>query len=149
MNTLTAQTVRRWYRIHKWTSLICTDFLLMACATGLPLIFHDELDQALDNGAPPAQVPAGTPDANLDAMVKAARAHFPNLKPLFVAFDDDEPRIFVTMASSFDPKPAETHALVFDRHTGKQLEAIQPGKTFTSFMLQLHREMFLGLSANY
>jgi uncharacterized iron-regulated membrane protein len=43
MAHLTAQTVRNWYRIHKWASLICTAFLLMACVTGFPLVFSDEL----------------------------------------------------------------------------------------------------------
>lgn len=146
MASISAKTVRGWYQVHKWTSLVCTVFLLMTCMTGLPLIFHDEIDQALDRGAAPAQVPPGTPDANLDAMVASARAKFPRLRPLFVAFDGDEPRVFVTMASSFDPKPMDTHALIFDLHTGKQLESTRPGRSLTSILLQLHREMFLGLS---
>ena len=145
MNSLTAKTVRLWYRVHKWTSLICTAFLLMACLTGLPLVFQDELDQILSPHVAPAQVPAGTPDANLDAMVTAAQVYFPNLKPLFVAFDDDEPRVFVTMSPSLNPKPSETQALVFDRHTGKTLEAVRSGRSFTSIMLRLHREIFAGL----
>ena len=33
--------------VHKWSSLVCTLFLFMLCLTGLPLIFHDEIDQAL------------------------------------------------------------------------------------------------------
>ena len=36
--------VRAWYLVHKWTSLVCTLFLLMLCLTGLPLIFHDEIE---------------------------------------------------------------------------------------------------------
>ena len=41
-------TIRAWGWIHKWTSLVCTLFLLMLCLTGLPLIFHDEIDGALN-----------------------------------------------------------------------------------------------------
>ena len=49
-----ARTVRNWYRLHKWSSLICTAFLLMACITGLPLVFQDELDAWLQpHVAPP------------------------------------------------------------------------------------------------
>ena len=44
-------TVRTWCWLHKWTSLVCTLFLLMLCLTGLPLIFHDEIDAALDDPA--------------------------------------------------------------------------------------------------
>ena len=32
-------SVRSWYLIHKWTSLVCTVFLLVICITGLPLIW--------------------------------------------------------------------------------------------------------------
>ncbi|HAD63764.1 MAG TPA: peptidase, partial [Alcanivorax sp.] len=42
-------TIRAWSAVHKWTSLICTAFMLMLCLTGLPLIFHDEIDAALDD----------------------------------------------------------------------------------------------------
>ena len=38
--TLSQTGIRRWYLIHKWTSIVCTAFLLMLCITGLPLIFH-------------------------------------------------------------------------------------------------------------
>ena len=44
---LKARTVRLWSLVHKWTSLISTVFLLLLCVTGLPLIFHHEIDEAL------------------------------------------------------------------------------------------------------
>ncbi len=99
MSHLSARTVRRWYRIHKWTSLICTAFLLMACLTGLPLVFQDELEPLLEPHTAAAAVPPGTPDASLDRMVVEAKTHFPGLKPLFVAYDGDEPLVFVTIGS--------------------------------------------------
>ena len=40
---MTARSLKVWYRVHKWTSLACTLFLLMLCLTGLPLIFKDEI----------------------------------------------------------------------------------------------------------
>ena len=42
------QTIKAWSWVHKWTSLLCTLFLLMLCLTGMPLIFHDEIDSALN-----------------------------------------------------------------------------------------------------
>ena len=39
--------IRFWYLVHKWSSLIPAAFLLMLCLTGLPLIFHDEIDAAM------------------------------------------------------------------------------------------------------
>ena len=40
-------TIRRWSQVHTWTSLICTLFLLLLALTGLPLIFHHELEHLL------------------------------------------------------------------------------------------------------
>ena len=37
-------TIRTGFLIHKWTSIICTAFLPKLCLTGLPLIFHGEID---------------------------------------------------------------------------------------------------------
>ena len=41
---MTQRAIRLWFLVHKWSSLVCTIFLLMLCITGLPLIFHDEID---------------------------------------------------------------------------------------------------------
>lgn len=38
------KNVKRWFLVHKWTSLICTLFLLMLCLTGLPLVFYEEIE---------------------------------------------------------------------------------------------------------
>ena len=38
---------RLWSLIHTWTSLVSMAFLLLLCLTGLPLIFHHELNHAL------------------------------------------------------------------------------------------------------
>ena len=42
-----SSTIRRWSFIHTWTSLVCTLFMLMLALTGLPLIFHHELEHLL------------------------------------------------------------------------------------------------------
>ena len=49
-----ASGFRRWSFVHKWTSLICTAFLLWLCVTGLPLIFHHEIDHLLHEEVEPA-----------------------------------------------------------------------------------------------
>ena len=58
---MTPSSIRIWKETHKWTSLVCTLFLLLLCVTGLPLIFHDEIDAALGATVEPDAVPAGTP----------------------------------------------------------------------------------------
>src|SRR3990170_6944715 len=47
MITPGTRSLRRWGFVHKWTSLICTLFMLLLCITGLPLIFHHEIDDLL------------------------------------------------------------------------------------------------------
>ncbi len=140
------KTVRTWYRVHKWSSLICTAFLLMACTTGLPLIFHEELANVLQPHVAPASVVDGTPTASVDRMVMATQAMYPALHPYSVYWDDDEPRVFIYMSPSEEPKPGEIHSAIFDAHTGKFLQSPNPRATVLSFIFRLHEELFLGVT---
>ena len=90
MADVNAKTVRIWYRVHKWTSLICTALLLVACVTGLPLVFEEELDSLLEPHVAPAPSTAGAPMASIDPMVVRAQAQFPSLHPFSIVWDDDE-----------------------------------------------------------
>lgn len=140
------QTVRTWYRIHKWSSLICTAVLLVACLTGLPLVFMDELIDLTQPHEHPITAAEGTPMVSLDGLVQNAQAQYPSLHPYAVGFDDDEPRVFVTMTKTENPLTAtDFHAVTFDEHTGKQLKQPQFGGSFLDLVFRLHRELFLGL----
>jgi uncharacterized iron-regulated membrane protein len=140
-----AKTVRVWYRVHKWASLLCTALLLMACVTGLPLVFDQELDAILQPHVAPSSNQAGAPTASLDEMVRQTQVKFPSLRPFSLVWDDDEPRIFVIMSPSPDPKDGEIRRAVFDAHTGRLLEIPGEGFNLIEFLLRLHSEMFLGL----
>ncbi|MGB9108477.1 MAG: PepSY domain-containing protein, partial [Telluria sp.] len=63
-------SLRRWSWIHKWSSLVCTVFMLLLCLTGLPLIYHHQIGQLLGNEVAAPALPAaeaGTPPrASLD-----------------------------------------------------------------------------------
>lgn len=144
---MTRSAVRVWYLIHKWTSVLCTAFLLMLCLTGLPLIFHDEID-ALAGGPPPLEGPASSSDSPgllpLDAMLQRALAERPGEVPLYMAFDNHSPLLTVTTGPSPDaPEPAMT-LMLFDRASGAMVAP--PGEEgFMDILLQLHTDMFLGL----
>ena len=73
---MTTGTLKRWLFWHRWSSLICTVFLLVLCLTGLPLIFGDEIDGWL-NPHTYETLPASTPMANLDGIVHTARQRYP------------------------------------------------------------------------
>ena len=53
---------------------MCTAFLLMLCVTGLPLIFHDEIDGWLVPPQPLAAIPAGTRPLDLDQLLAVVEA---------------------------------------------------------------------------
>jgi len=145
MAQLTAQTVRTWYRVHKWSSLICTAFLLMACLTGLPLIFHDELSDYLRPYGEPASVPADAPTASVDRMIAQTQLKYPSLRPYSVYWDDDAARVFVYMSPSEQPKPGQLRTVIYDLHTGSVLGVPDPKMSFIGFCLRLHQALFLGL----
>lgn len=144
--------LRRWLFVHKWSSLICTLFLLLIWITGLPLVLKDEIDGLLDDALPYAQVPEGTPNVSLDRIVEVSRKLYPGETIISVFVDDDEPKIMVYMASSWAAYNANRKALYsirFDAHTGDVLKQTKPfgadGLTFLQLMLTLHRDLFAGL----
>lgn len=146
---MTSSTIRSWYLVHKWSSLICTAFLLMLCVTGLPLVFHDEIDR-LSGAAPAFGMPgvgsSGTASGllPLDEMMRRALAARPGEVPVFMAFDNDQPSMTITTAPRPDSPGSEMTIQVFDRSTGRRIGQ-EDESGVMHFLLQLHTDMFLGL----
>lgn len=144
----TLKSIKRWFWWHRWSSLICTLFLLMLCLTGLPLIFGEEIEGWL-NPTHYENLPKEMPKANLDQMVNIAKARYPKQYISYVFVDDDEPQVLVNMAPSHNPVDPLRHALQFDSRTGKLLKDEPPADkmpaTFIGIMFDLHRAMFLDL----
>ena len=146
---MTSSSIRAWYLVHKWTSLVCTVFLLMLCITGLPLIFSDEIDQ-LSGGTRQFGMPgvgsSGTAPGllPLDVMMAKALAARPGEVPLFMAFDNDQPSLTITTAPRPNSPGAEMTIQVFDRSTGRMLGKEEGGGVM-HVLLKLHTDMFLGL----
>ena len=142
-------TIRAWFLIHKWTSIVCTAFLLMLCVTGLPLIFHHEIDE-ISEGQPRFGLP-GTGSSGeapglrpLDEMLAKALAARPGEVPVFMAFDNDQPSMTITTAPRPNSPAEDMTLLIFDRSTGNMISAADEGGVM-HFLLQLHTDMFLGL----
>jgi uncharacterized iron-regulated membrane protein len=142
----TVKTVKRWYQIHKWTSLICTAFLLLLCLTGLPLIFHHELDHLLGNEVEPPSLPAGTPMADIDRVVEAGTRRYPNEFVQFVVWDAEEPNIvFLAMAASPSAPPENNRTIVVDARTAQVINEPKTQEGLIYVLLKLHVDMFAGL----
>lgn len=143
---MTRTTIRAWYLVHKWTSIVCTAFLLMLCLTGLPLIFHEEID--ILSGEVVAEGPASSGEGPglkpLDAMLAKALADRPGHVPIFMAFANDNPMMTVTTAPRPDSPGGEMTVHVFDRATGAAAGQLDDSGVM-HFLLQLHTDMFLGL----
>lgn len=138
--------MRFWIWIHKWSSLVCSAFLLMLCLTGLPLIFHDEIDALLGEDfeaslVGPASAADGVP---LDTMLATALAQRPGEVPLFMAFSQESPLLTVTTGPAPDAPGEAMTLLFFDRATGAPLGPAPTGG-FMEFVLTLHTDLFLGL----
>jgi uncharacterized iron-regulated membrane protein len=145
---VTRRGIRGWYLVHKWTSLVCTAFLLMLCVTGLPLIFHDEIDAATGHAAAVPQGPASSSDAAgllpLDWMLGIALAARPGEVPVFMAFDNASPLMTVTTAPRPDSSTADMTVAQLNRATGAFVShGVEGG--ITDALLQFHTDMFLGL----
>lgn len=146
---MTRATVRFWIALHTWSSLACTLFLLMLCITGLPLIFHEEIDAATGD---PAAVVSGIAASGkdpalrpLDSVLARALAQRPGEIPLYMAFYDDRPLMTVTTGARPDVPVSGMHIQIVNRLTSEPVAEAGGGHAITEFLLQLHTDMFLGL----
>jgi len=143
--------LRKLQWVHKWSSIVCTTFLLIICVTGLPLIFAEEISDLLN---PPhyAELPASAPRVNLDRLVAGARHLYPGQIVTSIFVDDDEPQVIISLAPSWaDLKadPRSSRFVRFDGRTGTVLEQSKPPaqqrQTFLGLMIRLHVDLFAGL----
>ncbi|SEL91320.1 Uncharacterized iron-regulated membrane protein [Roseateles sp. YR242] len=149
---LSSRAIRIWTWIHKWTSLICTLFMLLLCLTGLPLIFHHEIGHLLgDEIEAPALTAEQTaqlaqqPPASLDTLAQAAKARYPDRVIQFAGPNDDDDRLWwFTMTPT--PAPTDDYkSIAVDTRTGLLVGDYKVGEGFMDLMLRLHVDMFAGL----
>ena len=143
-----AASIRAWAWVHTWSSLVCTLALLLLCVTGLPLIFHDEID-ALGGEAPLSGEASARGGQPLDTIVARARAdyaaaaHAPGV-PLFVGFSPDSPLITVTIGPRADAGEADMRLFSYDRATGRSIGEVARSGVIP-VLLKLHTDLLLGL----
>ncbi len=144
MTGMQASTIKVWTWVHKWTSLVCTLFLLMLCITGLPLIFHDEIDNALNPDTWRPANPDG-PHLTLDEILSVSLAERPGEVPIFMSFDVERPVVNVTTGPDENSPASQMHFASFDLTSGDIVPPADRGESVMEFILQLHTDMFLGL----
>lgn len=141
-----ATTIRRWSLVHTWTSLICTLFLLMLALTGLPLIFHHELEQLLGDAPQLRELPADAPHLGLQQLVDAAERHRQGEVIQYLGYDEDEPNGVVAItAATAGTEPNSSHTFMLDARSGEALEMPAANGGILMVILRLHVDMFAGL----
>ena len=139
-------TLRAWSWVHKWSSLVCTAFMLLLCLTGLPLIFHHEIGHLLGTEVEAPPMPADAARASLDDVLAAAHALHPERVVQFASQpEDDDALWFVTLT----PTPAPTddfRSVAVDARTGKVLAQPRFDEGFMYVMFKLHVDLFAGLA---
>ncbi|WP_254412604.1 PepSY-associated TM helix domain-containing protein [Dyadobacter diqingensis] len=140
------KTIKAWFQIHKWTSLICTAFLLMLCVTGLPLIFHEEIEALEGKPRLARAVAEGTPKTSLDLRAEQALKKYPKKVIRFVYWDEHEPNTTTFSLSDSVMAPPDSYTTVIvDDHTAEILDEPKTQEGFMYVMLQLHTDMFMGI----
>ena len=139
------KTIKAWAWLHKWSSLVCTAFMLLLCITGLPLIFHHEIGHLLGTEVEAREMPADTPRLSLDKVLAIARAEHPDRVVQYASQPEDSPDLwFVTMT----PTPAPTddfRSVAVDARTGEVYERPRVDQGFMWVMFKLHVDLFAGL----
>jgi uncharacterized iron-regulated membrane protein len=145
-------SIRNWYLLHKWSSLVCTFFLLIICITGMPLVFMDEISDHWRGDLPAAELPAGTPMVNLDKLVRDAvgpQGTFPGETVRWLSIEPDRPEIWFGLAPSYASERRLDHVVRFDAHTGAVIKALKSGEhsspLWLGLMFKLHTDWFAGL----
>ena len=142
---LDARKIKAWFLVHKWTSLVSMAFLLMLCVTGLPLIFHHEIDHALGYSVDPPALPETTARASLDDIIADAQARRPDDVMQFVVGDPDEPDVWFIRMGETREGATMTAFYTYDARTGALLSEYPLEEGFMNVVLRLHVDMFAGL----
>lgn len=120
--------------------------MLLMCVTGLPLIFHHEIDDLLHESIKGSEVLAGAPRASLDKVVANGVAREPGHVPQFLIWDDeDENALYVSLNKSIDGDASKNILVRVDANTAAFLDAPDLTARFTYLMFKLHTDMFAGL----
>ncbi|ALK97653.1 membrane protein [Massilia sp. WF1] len=144
-------SLRRWSWIHKWSSLVCTAFMLLLCLTGLPLIYHHEIGQLLGNEVqaptlPAAQAAVAAPRASLDEVIAAGQARYPDKIMMYMSQELDEPALwFLTMGAN--PTDPQFVSIAIDARTAQYVaEPPIEGGALMAFLFHLHVDLFAGVA---
>lgn len=142
---LSPQSIRTWAWLHKWSSLVCTLFMLLLCLTGLPLIFSHEIHDMIGDHIETPQITHTGAPASMDTLLAAARARYPDLVPQYMYREDDEPLQWVVRLGPSADADSGFRQVVLDARTAQVLGEPLAEQGFLYVMFKLHVDLFAGL----
>ncbi len=138
--SLKNKTYKKFHKIHTAVGLFISFNFLLLSLTGILLLFKDEF-------SPSPSKPLGEPWVNsLSAGLTETKAQFPKLYPL-AAFQDHKKAhwIQIRLGESAKTPLREARKITYDIREKKiRGEAKKEESGFFPWLLELHRELFLG-----
>lgn len=143
---MNSRKVKTWTWIHKWSSLVCTVFMLLLCLTGLPLIFHHEIGHLLGTEVEAPDLPKDTPRASLDSVMQVAQALHPGKVPMFASHEIDDDRFWYVTLGDTPTSEVGNKTVAVDARTAAVLAEPKFDEGFMYIMFKLHVDLFAGLA---
>jgi uncharacterized iron-regulated membrane protein len=140
------RSLKTWAWLHKWSSLICTAFMLLLCLTGLPLIFSHEISHWLGTEIEAPELAADTPLANMDTVLANAKARHPGRVVQFVFRDTDDDKTWTVSLGKTATSEDDTKFVQVDARTAKVLHEPKFNEGFMYVMFKLHVDLFAGFA---
>ncbi|MES2907801.1 MAG: PepSY domain-containing protein [Pseudomonadota bacterium] len=134
-----------WMWLHKWSSLICTVFMLMLALTGFPLIFSHEINHLLGHEAEPVELPADTPRLSADRIMAIAIARYPDKGGMFISQESDDDRVWYVTLSNTPTSEVDLKQVAVDARTGEVLVEPRLSGGVMNTIESLHVDMLMGL----
>lgn len=145
---LNSKHIKVWYAVHKWTSLICSFFLLLMCITGLQLIFLQEInDLSSEYNQPVPKLSSDNYPVRSDQMVAAIQENYPQEKIHYVHFEAEKRSIIFSLLPSAAAGNNVSHMLTFNTGTAQVSEEITPSTRSDSKILELIKGLHYNLMA--
>jgi uncharacterized iron-regulated membrane protein len=145
MASMSTTSLRTWSAIHKWSSLVCTLFMLLLCLSGLPLIFHHEIAHALGTLVESPRLPVDAPRADLDRVVGVAQAIHPGKVLQYLGTDEDDAGLWFVTLGDTPRDDAARRTVIVDARTAQVLAEPRFDEGVMHVLLTLHTDLFAGL----
>jgi uncharacterized iron-regulated membrane protein len=117
----------------------------MLCLTGLPLVFRDEIDDAIYGTIGSSNDDVAGEPASLDSIVAVARVRHPGEYVRVLSWEEDGRIVRLSIVPTANASSALVHRLAFDARTGELLGVPKIRRGAMSFLAGLHRDLLSGL----